>query len=175
MNNSVQHLKVDQTCLDIDAHRTYFISNFNIPEHYLDNIRPVLERVFVFLQRDYLGVPLVRYQLTASYELIHKQTGALRHWSGSFMPKDQNLSSIDTFHILGPNFVNRLEPLCDRFSIIEKLLLNGVESDWQIHTLTSIVITVQAIVAQEFHTLTLRNLKTRRNGRTRAHVTFPLP
>ena len=175
MNTSIQHLKVDQTALTVDSEGTLFISNINIPDRYLDNIRPVLERVFAFLQRDYLGAPVVRYQLTAAYELVHKQTGALRHWSGSFMPKDQNLSSIDTFHILGPNFVNRLAPLCDRFSITEKLLLNGADTTWQFHALRSLVITVQALVEPEYHTLAIRNLKTSRNGHTRNHVTLPLP
>lgn len=175
MNDREQQPKVDQTTISVNIEETLFISNINIPEHYLDNIRPVLERVFAFIQRDYIGIPVVRYHLSATYELVHKVTGALRHWAGSFMPKDQNLSTIDHFQILGPNFINRLTPLCNQDNIIEKLFFHGIETDWQFHSLASIVITVEAIVAPNYHTLLLRNLLTRRNGRTRKHVTFPLP
>ena len=175
METNVQHLKVDQTAVSVTPEQTVFISNINIPVRYLNDVRPILERVFAFLLRDYLGAPLVKYQLTAIYDLIHRQTGSIRHWSGSFLPQENNLSSIDSFHTLGQNFVNRLEPLCNPLSIIEKLVLNGTETDWQFHSLTGVVITVQALVSQEFHTLLLRNLKTIRNGRTRTHITFPLP
>lgn len=175
MNNREQQPKVDQTAISVNIDETLFISNINIPEHYLDNIRPVLERVFAFIQRDYIGIPLIRYNLSATYELVHKETGALRYWTGSFMPKEENLSTIDRFRILGPNFIERLLPLCNQNNIVQKLSLHGVQTVWQFQSLVSIVITVEAIVARNYHTLLLRDLLTRRNGRTRKHITFPLP
>ena len=174
MNTSIQHLKVDQTVVSLE-NNTIFISNINIPERYLDNVRPVLERAYNFLLQDYRGIPAVRYQLTATYELINRQTGDSKRWCGSFMPRENNLSSIDTFHILGPNFINRLEPLCDRQSVISKLSLHGADTVWEFHTLLGLVITVQAPVSHDLSILTLRNLKTRNNGKTRTHITFPLP
>ena len=175
MDTGIQQLKVDQTAVSLNSREAVFITNINIPLRDLDNIRPVLERVYTFLLKDYLGAPLVKYQLTAIYNLIHRQTGSIRHWSGSFLPHEDNLSSIDTFHTLGQNFVDRLEPLCNPVSIFEKLVLKGAETGWQFHSLTGVVINVQALVELEFHTLLLRNLKTVRHGRKRAHITFPLP
>lgn len=174
MNTSVQHLKVDQTALSLGTF-SIFVSNINIPEHYLERVRPVLERVYTFIRREYDGISDIRYQLTATYELKNTETGALRHWCGSFLPKENNLSSIDTFHVFGPNFVNRLEQLCDRPSITLKLALVNVETKWEFESLTSLVITVQAKVPDNFRSLINRNLHNIQNGRTRAHATFPLP
>ena len=175
MDTSIQHLKVDQTALYLNPGEAVFITNINIPRRYLENIRPVLERVFNFLLREYLGAPLVKYQLTAIYNLINRQTGDIRHWKGSFLPQENNYSSIDAYHTLGQNFVDRLEPLCNPVSIFEKLVENGAETGWQFHSLTGVVINVQALVEPEFHTLIRRSLKTVRHGRKRTHITFPLP
>ena len=175
MNASIQELKVDQTVVTVNPVESVFITNINIPLSDLDNIRPILERVYAFLVRDYLGAPLVKYQLTATYNLVHRESGALRHWKGSFLPREDNNSTIDSYHILGRNFVERLTPLCNPVSIFEKLVENGAETGWQFHSLTGVVINVQALVELEFHTLLLRNLKTVRHGRKRAHITFPLP
>ena len=175
METTVQHLKVDQTSVSANVEETVFITNINVPLRYLNDVRPILERVFTFLLREYLGAPVVKYQLTAIYDLIHRETGAIRHWSGSFLPQENNLSSIDTFHILNQTFVDRLEPLCNPVSIFERLVNNATETSWQFHSLTGVVISVQALVPHEFHTLLIRNLKSIRHGRTRTHITYPLP
>ena len=174
MTSSIKHPKVDQTAVSVES-GTIFISNIKIPEHYLDNVRPVLERVSAFLLREYLGVPLVKYNVTVTYNLKHQESGTLVQKSGSFLPRECNLRSIDMFYFLGPNFVTRLAPLCDSLSITKKLLPNRGERDWYFHSLTGLVITVQALVKPTYHTLIKRNLKTRRNGGTMDHITFPLP
>lgn len=174
MNLSVQHLKVDQTVLGLD-NQSVFISNINIPERYLDQVRPVLDRVYAFARREYDDIPDVRYQLSATYDLKNKDTEEIRHWAGSFLPQANNPSSLDDFHIFGPSFAERLEPLCDRLAIGAKLSLRNADTRWEFDSLTSLVVNFQAKVPDEFPTLIRRNLRLTRHGRQRNHTTFLLP
>lgn len=176
MNATVEHLKVDQTTLSLDT-SVIFISNINIPERYIDEVRPVLERIYAFVSRDYHGIEDIQYQLSATYTLKNKFDGELRLWSGSFVPQhiDSDLSRIDTFHLFGPNFVDRLEQVCDRHSITVKLLLHNVDTKWEFDSLTGLVINVQARVPRGFETLVIRDLNSVRHGHSKRHVTFPLP
>ena len=175
MNLGVEHLKVDQTSLNLDNYQI-FVTNINIPERYLNQVRPILQRADNFILNEYEGAGRVFYQLVATYYLKHSDTGHLRHWGGSFLPKEINLSSIDSFHAFGPNFVNRLELLCNKETLSEKLSLHNIDTEWEFHSLTSVVINVQAKVPDNFTTLVRRNLREPRHGRhKRVHNTIPLP
>lgn len=175
MNLSIEHLKVDQTAISLETHQI-FVNNINIPERYLDQIRPILHRAYRFIESEYRNIGDVRYQLTATYYLKHSDTGHLRHWAGSFLPKAENISSVDSFHHFGPNFINRLEVLCDRDSISGKLLFHNVDTKWMFDSLTSVVITVQASVPDNYPRLGFRGLRQARYGRHyRVHNTIPLP
>ena len=175
MNATVEHLKVDQTTLSLET-SVIFLSNVNIPERYIDRLRPVLERISAFVNRDYEGIEDIRYQLTATYTIRNKLDGEVRQWTGSFLPRgNNNLSTIDSFHPFGPDFVDRLEQVCDRQSIIAKLLLNNADTKWEFDSLTGLVLNVQAQVPRGFNTLIRRDLNSVRHGHATRHVTFPLP
>ena len=171
---TLQDLKVDQTALSLN-NVTIFVTNINIPNRYLDNVRPILEQVYNFINREYANLNEIQYQLTATYLLKNTETQEIRQWAGSFMPRQNNLSSIDSFHYYGPNFVNRVERLCDRASIGAKLLLHNVDTKWEFESLTSVVINFQASVPEDFLSLSQRNLRLTRYGRRRNHTTFLLP
>jgi hypothetical protein len=171
---TVHDLKVDETIFE-NGDECMFVCNINIPEGYLYTPRPIFERVDAFVHQEYINIELVKYQVTATYELRHTDTGALRHWAGSFMPRENNLSSFDTFHLYGPDFVNTLLQVCDTNSIIASLLFHNIETKWVFDNLTSIVINLQARVPREFPTLIQRDLRVAHYGRQRRHITFPLP
>jgi len=171
----LQDLKVDQTALSV-RESTLFVTNVNIPYAYLDNVVPVLQRVYTFINNEYFLIDNIKYKVTATYLLKNTDTNELRQWAGSFMPGQNNLSNIDDFTLLTPNFVNRVEPLCDKNSIGVKLALHNVETKWAFEQLTSVVICFQAQVHEQFDGLARRNLRiVRRHGRGRNHTTFPLP
>jgi len=171
----VQDLKVDQTAFSVDL-QTLFVTNVNIPDRYLDNVEPVLQRVYNFINAEYLRVDNIQYKLTATYLLKNKDTQEIRQWAGSFMPSKENLSHIHDFTRLTFDFVNVVTPLCDRNSISVRLALHNVDTKWEFEKLTSIVINFQAQVSNDFTVLSRRNLTlTRRHGRRRNHASFPLP
>ena len=174
MTSSIEHPQVEQTAVSHER-GFIFLSKITIPGYCLDNVRPVLERVFALLQRDYRDIEYVKYHVTASYDMIHRKTGVRRRHSGDVLPEECNLSSIDTFYFLGPDFVNRLAPLCDTWSVIRKMVLSNGEKDWQFYSLTGLDISVQALVPHNFHVLIIKNLITRRQDHKRNLITYSLP
>lgn len=175
MNTTADHLKVDQTTVGLDTF-VIFISNINIPERYIDRLRPVLQRIYAFVAGDYEGIEDVQYQVTATYTIRNTHDGEVRQWTGSFLPKaNNNLSTIDSFQPFGPDFVDRLELLCNRENVIAKLLLHNADTRWEFDSLSGLVLNVQAKVPRGFHTLSRRDLNSVRHGHATRHVTFPLP
>ena len=113
--------------------------------------------------------------MTASYELKHEETGAERHWSGSFMPGGNTLNNLGEFRLFGPNFETEVKYLADIDRATERLRFVGLDTKWKFESLTSIVINVQALVIRNHPTLHNRDLLHHARRFHRSHITFPLP
>lgn len=162
-----------------------FISNINIPEMYLDtpDMPAIIQRIRDFILDDYSTVQNVSFQVCASYNLIHTETGAIRYFHGSFMPGANKTNSLLDFKYFGPDFSNQLTDICQR-DICEFILKNyNLDTSYVFHSLVSIIISIQARVKIS-HTKLLQKGFVRQTGNKyriknakvrRVQKTFPLP
>ena len=96
---SNQQLKVDITTISLDQPGFYLLLlNFNIPRSIVEENLPLsLEQVLIdvakFLHHHFFPLPLY-YQVTASYNLLNRETGDTRLFTGSFAPGSANTSSL---------------------------------------------------------------------------------
>lgn len=184
--NRVSNIKVDQTCLPIgNSGDIVFISNINIPESYLESpeLPSLITRIRDFILNDYSTIQNVSFQVCASYNLVHSETGAIRYFHGSFMPGANRANSLLDFRHFGPEFVNQLTDTCKR-DICEFVLKNvNLETSYVFHSLVSIIVSVQAKVKITHPKLMQRGFVSRKGNRylirnakvRRIQATFPLP
>lgn len=176
MHWTAHDLKVDQTVFSSEE-SVIFVTNINIPVNYLEN-NPidVIQRVYNFINIDYANVPVVQYQVTATYELRNTVDNSIRQWTGSFSPRNNAYGSLTPFEYFNASFVQRVQAASDFNFIREKLTFANVTTNYVFERVTSIVINVQAAVNANFGTLLQRNLIFTRNGRHyRNHHTIALP
>lgn len=179
---SVNQLKVDQSKFNQSDYSTLFISNINIPERFVNvaTIEPILQRVKQFIEVDYReaqpSLSNVSYQVVATYQLKHNTSGAIRQWTGSFMPGRNHPNALQDFRKFGSDFIDNVASLCDRDLIIAKLKFWNVNTKWSFDKFSSIVVNVQGQVSPTANILTYRNLQHASKRRSnRAHSTFLLP
>lgn len=179
---SVHQLKVDQSIFNQSDYSFLLISNINLPERFVDiaALEPILARVKQFIELDYRealpNLANVSYQVIATYQLRHNTSGAIRKWTGSFMPGRNHPNALQDFKKFGPDFIDHVLSLCDRDLIIAKLKFWNVNTKWSLDKFTSIVINVQGQVQPTASVLKLRNLyHVSRKRYNRAHATFLLP
>lgn len=173
---NIHELKVNQTALPIGTD-CLLVSNINIPEAYLQDIDPILNRVQTFIVQDYINTPNVHFQVCATYDLRHSQTGAIKTWTGSFNPRGNELNALNGFQLYSANFQNVVREACSDDNIYRKLRLFHVDTHWVFDRLVSVYINIQAIVPNNHPTIGRRQLApVRRHGQTqRAQETFLLP
>lgn len=172
---SLHELKVDQSSFPIE-NTVLFVTNVNIPQRFIDNALPIIDRIKTFLDAEYVNIERVRYQVIATYQLINNVNGEVRQWSGSFMPGRNHPNSLQDFKHFDQDFVPQVLGLCDKNLIIAKIKYWNVNTKWQFHQLTSIVINVQGITTITNRILIHRNLNhVRRRRGFRNHTTFYLP
>lgn len=183
----VDRLKIDQTAIQTN-NRYVLISNVNIPVEYLTVVgdgggggggevakRELLERVNQFIRAEYTHTNPVYFEVTATYQLKHRDTNNVRQWLGSFAPRigpmlfDPEIYSEATF-------VRKLVNTLDVEQISVKLLhMNGLDSDWVFDKLYSVIIHISSLVPKEYHILYRRNLFHQGRRTTRKVATFDLP
>lgn len=176
MHWTVHDLKVDQTVFSSED-SFIFVTNINIPVQELVNEpEQVIQRAYNFISTDYHNVPVVQYQVTATYELRNTVDNSIRQWTGSFSPRNNSYGSLTPFEYFNPTFIPRVRAASDLNYIRQKLTFVNVSTNYVFERLTSIIINVQASVNANFNTLIQRNLLYVRNGRHfRNQHTFPLP
>lgn len=178
---AIHQLMVHQTLLANE--RGYvFVSNINVPERLLQNPISRLalaRRIRAFGCTDYAEIPMVQFQITASFELRHVTTGAIRQWTGSFNPSGNRTTSLHNFELFEPAgvferaFVRSSDPAVA--ADILRTRPTGVDSSWIFHRLTSVIVCLQAVVGRNHHAIYSRQLLNIRSGRRRAIRSFPLP
>jgi len=175
----VDRLKVDQTAI-IAGTKYVLVSNINVPLRYLEDGSPLKEplfnRVKQFIDINYGPAQnTVWFEISATYQLVHRESGSTREWVGSFNPRVGPL--IHETAVYDATFLNVLRRICVIEDIIQKLItFNNLESDWVFDSLHSIIIHISGFVPRDFPILYVRNLihgKKRKTGRQIA--TFDLP
>jgi hypothetical protein len=169
---TIQDLKVDQTYITSES-TGILISNINIPVSEFGNLDNILNRVKNLISQDYSGVENKQFQVCATYLLRNTKTGELRQWSGSFNPKGNQYNSLCQFQTYNSQFKTIVKNACSTENIFRKLRYYHIQTDWVFDSLTSIIISVQAVVDALFQTLIKRNLIGHRHGRK--IQTFYLP
>lgn len=178
MSLSLHDLKVDQTILASADNSGIFVTNINIPQSELENnLDNVLERVRHLIVTDYVGVLNIQYQVCATYELRNTVTGDTRQWTGSFNPRGNQSNSLCPFTTFNQSFEANVRQSCSEDNILGKLRFYHVQTNWVFHRLTSVIISVQAVVPLTHPTLLRRSLLANRYGRGRSRniCSFNLP
>ena len=115
MAYDVNALKLDFTSIQKSDSHQLVLLNFNYPIIVVQNI-PVFER-FLNVAADYLQTyfgtlaTTVRFQVTASYYLRHKELGKEKVWTGSFHPKGNGpavISCDDEYHLFPKTILQTL-------------------------------------------------------------------
>jgi hypothetical protein len=173
---TIQDLKVDQTVLPSE-NRGIFVSNINIPVSELDNLANVLARTQQLIQTDYVNVPVIQYQVCATYQLKNINTGDTRQWAGSFNPRGNQNNTLSQFVVFNPDsFAANVINASSEDNIFARLRFYHVQTNWVFDKLTSIIICVQAEVDLTHPTLAQRGLLVLRHGNHSRHVhSFLLP
>lgn len=166
-------LKVDQTAIfpSNNNQKTILITNINVPERYLNNLDPILTRIDNFLKETYATLNTVYFEISATYKLVHRESGAERDWVGSYNPRfGPLLHETSIFDITFQNTCRRI--LGNRENIEERLRnFNDLTSEWVFDSLYSIIIHASGFVPRDYHVLYLRNLQ----GPTRKVINYELP
>ena len=172
----VDNLKITQTAIKT-GNSFILISNINVPLEYLDNPANIVERVKNFIVNEYRHVNPVYYEVTATYQLRHRETNSVRQWLGSFSPRAGPML-FETEIFSENTFVANFTRTIDVNYICEKLLAaNSLESDWIFDQLYSVIVHVSSLVPKDYHILYRRNLFHGSGNRrtSRKIATFDLP
>jgi len=140
-------LKVDAMSMQMENSAYLILYNVNVPANLLEDQvqkRASFERVAELLASDFERND-VQYQITASYILKHKETGAERFWSGSFFAKEDSpavLLDFQRFNRL--NFVDTA--LAATQNVNDKLAWRGRETVWAFSQLESLIFNAESKV-----------------------------
>ena len=149
-----QEFKLDGAAISdqADPQQRILVFNFNVPIERaqspaaFERIRQQIATDFPDESRENVVVPLY-YQISATYVLVHRNTGEERFWLGSYNPRARDLSTVTVFRPYVPEtFVQHAVTSCSQQSILNRLedRTAGTESVWTISRLLSVIVSVQA-------------------------------
>jgi len=140
-------LKVDAMSIQMENFNYLILYNINVPANLLNDQvqkRASFERVAELLTTDFESKD-VEYQITASYILKHKETGAERFWSGSFFAKEDSPAVLLDFQKFDRrNFVDIA--LAATQNVNDKLRWRGRETVWAFSQLESLIFNAESKV-----------------------------
>ena len=151
-----QEFKLDGAAiLDSDSpQQRIVVYHFNIPVDRAQDIA-TFERVRQQIEQDFpaesnrdVDVPLY-FQISAVYNLVHRETGEERLGQGSFTPRSRDLGQVTVFRPFdSQTFVDYALTRSSTERVLHQLnsRTQGKDSVWSVGELLSIIITVQATV-----------------------------
>ena len=181
---SNQQLKVDITTVGLDQPGSYLLLlNFNIPSSIVeDNLPLLLEHVLIevaeFLQNNFSPLPIY-YQVTASYNLLNRETGDTRLFTGSFCPGSAYISSLsgDIFELFErESFPGQVQQNATQANILNCLQRpDDDDSKWTFQSLASLIINCQLEVRGNHTFIQQKSLLLARGRHGRRHITIVHP
>jgi len=164
----MDRLKASQTVMPSDQNGYIFVTNINIPTVFFQ-LPDIVQRAKDFVNRDYLLQPneqlpsQVYFEISASYQLVHADSGTQRDWVGSFSPK-RNFSLTPILEFV-TGFEDAIRPLLDLNHLKQKIarLVQG-DSLWKVQSVSSLIVNVQSAVPPNHPTLRTKDLVSGNNG-----------
>lgn len=159
-------IKTHQTVLE-GYSRYIFVTNIDVPSEFFREAL-LLERIFDFVRREYLPGLVVYFEVTATYTLLHRDTGESRKWVGSFSPQQGYTL---TPHLTFPDsFFPVVRPLLNLRTLtrqLDQLIPNTV---WVVDEVKSLVLNFSSYVPRTYPVLINKGLLTQHGNRTHRSI-----
>jgi len=146
--SNLDRFKLNGLVTPLNGTRNFlFVINFNLPEEQLGNSAELLATVRNIINDEFpdeIVEEEVYYRITASYTLTSLSTNSERLWQGSFQPRttqDQNILSNRPY--FPETFVTEAAEAVVPERVVQKLELAGVDSDWTLTGLKSVILCFQ--------------------------------
>lgn len=147
--SDLERFKLNGLITPISGTRYFlFAINFNLPENQLGQVGPLLATVKDCINDEFpdeIAAEEVYYRITATYTLTNIATNAERLWQGSFQARTtQEQTILSNRQYSSETFVTEASEAVLPERVVEKLELAGLDSDWTLSGLKSIIICFQA-------------------------------
>lgn len=148
--SALQQFKVNGLVIPLRRSRDRFIFalNFNLPQNRLSSVEPLLATVRSCVQDEFpaeISATELYYRITASYTLTNHSTNVDRLWLGSFQPRTTQEHTVLSNRPYHPErFEAETADAISPERVIEKLELAGLDSDWSLSNLQSVILCFQA-------------------------------
>lgn len=173
-------LRIDTTAIYNDDNKDYLtIINFNFPVEIIrDNNRfDTLARLMADWLETRFGGTNLSFQLTASFLLVHTETGEQRQFTGSFNPRSNQVLSLEgeDFSIFTRDlFLRHVFNNADEDVLRQKLTRPENNSKWEYHSLVSFIVSCQVSLRANHAFLVDKQLTTPNRRRIRKQHTFTI-
>ena len=137
--------------------------NINLPVPIIpnENVYSVIRDTIV---HDFDNSPSIYFQISAVYTLVNRETGDLRTWTGSFNPRNRQVSQLSAHRLFeADSFVNFARANCSVEVAVQKLTANsdarttaGKTSVWSLQDLKAIIFTFQCRLYLTHRLFTIR-------------------
>ena len=149
------------------------LSNITIP---FDKFRlpNLATRVSNFIDSEYERSGPLKFEISASYVLVHKISRQTRTWTGSFSPK-RDFAITPLLPFSRDTLVHQLNPFLNIDHLATVLTRRGLDSNWIFHSVTALIVHATAIVPLHAPVIARRNILHVGRGKKRRVITFDLP
>jgi len=137
--------------------------NINLPVPLIpnENVYSVIRDTIV---HDFDNSPGIYFQISAVYTLVNRDTGDLRTWTGSFNPRNRQVSQLSAHRRFeADSFINFARANCSVEVAVQKLTANsaarttaGKTSVWSLQDLKAIIFTFQCRLYPTHRLFTIR-------------------
>lgn len=175
--SSQSELKIDVTSFACDNHRELVVANANLPLNIIrDNreLQGALQRLSDFLQNTFSN-DSVSFQVNASYYIRHTETDDVKFFAGSFLPQDNvdvSLSGEQFIRFRADTFTQTVSRYCNEDFARDKLTWKDKASNWEFHSLNSIIISCQVTVSNNHNFFLYHLTSSTRHGNYGRRKTF---
>lgn len=137
--------------------------NINLPVPLIpnENVYSVIRDTIV---HDFDNSPGIYFQISAVYTLVNRDTGDLRTWTGSFNPRNRQVSQLSAHRRFeADSFINFARANCSVEVAVQKLTANsdarttaGKTSVWSLQDLKAIIFSFQCRLYPTHRLFTIR-------------------
>jgi hypothetical protein len=144
--DALSQFKIDIASLEDGPVARLVLYNVNLPRRLWQDEQSLV-RIRDIVTRDFGEVAGVYFQLSATYTLANRETGEIRIWSGSFNPRNRDISELTSHSTFEPDtFVEFVLAHSSPEWVHDKLnagVTAGKTSVWVLDEVKSIVISFQ--------------------------------
>lgn len=141
----------------LENHPSYiFVTNVNVPSATFGEPARILQRIADLVNRDYDADLTVYFEVSATYTLVHRETGETRRWVGSFSPQ-QTYTLTPNLHF-SESFFEVVEPLLDLRTLVAQLGRLIPDTEWSVDEVNSLVVHVSSQVPRNYRVLVRKGL-----------------